>query len=109
MRQLSVVAVAACGLAMGQILLALPAHADSLGQPCSDPSKISYNSDDSTHEMIVCAGTVWGTMPTPEVPGANHITGTPCNFPGGTTAVGGDAQGAYLQMCYFGKWAHVRP
>jgi hypothetical protein len=97
-----------CGLAAGQVLLAMPARADVIGQPCSEPSKISSNTADAYGEVIVCGGGRWGPMPQVQMVGS-HDTGTPCNAEDGTTAIGGDAQVACLQMCYHGTWTHYRP
>jgi hypothetical protein len=98
---------ASFGLAAVEVLLAVPAQADVLGQPCSTPSLISNNTADSAHEMIVCAGHQWGQMPDVQAIGS-HATGSSCDLPDGVTALGYDPQGAWLVMCYQGAWTHYR-
>ena len=107
-QRLLATAATLCVLAGASVPLAMPAHADTLGQPCSDPSRISNNTADTVHEMILCAGNQWAPMPDVQMPGPKN-TGASCNVPDGTTALGADAHGAWLVMCYRGAWAHYRP
>jgi hypothetical protein len=94
------------------VLLAAPAGADAMGEPCNDPSRISSATGVDAYgnlTRLICAGTYWGPAPGAQVPGV-HLDGTSCTpDQEGLTALGGTPTVDYLDMGSNGTWVNYRP